>query len=507
MPNINHMFLKIINYLAILMLPFLIGSCSQKDQKLRIFTCGIRHESNTFSTFQTTDENFTVQEGSEVLKEKRWARYLEKQEVEIIPSLHAYAWPSGVVKKATFERYMNTILEKARETKNVDGVFLDMHGALHVEGYEDAQVHFIEELRKIFGDEPVFSGSFDLHGNASSDFVEHLDILTAYRTAPHRDGAETDVRAVRLLVDALREDYNPQVAQVKVPILIPGEKGITETEPLKSLYGSLPEISQKEGLLDASIFVGYAWADLPRSAMRVNVVSKNKDYLEKAQKEAEELARRLWDARKDLEFDVPVAPIDKAIQQALDAPEETVYITDSGDNTTGGAAGDNPLVLERLLAHDVKDAVVAGIVDPEAVEQSIEAGKGADIELTIGGKMDTIFGDPLDIKGTVKYISPEKENTRQRPVVVEVDGIQVVLLSVRRSFTSPADFRDVGIDPLGHKIMVVKLGYLYPKLRDISPKTIMALTPGFCYQVLTELPYKNVQRPIYPLDPGMSWSP
>jgi microcystin degradation protein MlrC len=121
--------------------------------------------------------------------------------------------------------------------------------------------------------------------------------------------------------------------------------------------------------------------------------------------------------------------------------------------------------------------------------------------------MDTIFGDPLNIKGTVKYVSPEKENTRQRPVVVEVDGIQVVLLNVRRSFTSPADFRDVGIDPLGHKIMVVKLGYLYPKLRDISPKTIMALTPGFCYQVLTELPYKNVQRPIYPLDPGMSWSP
>ncbi len=498
---------SIFHFITILLLPFLIGSCSQKDQKLRIFTCGIRHESNTFSTFQTTGENFTIEEGSEVLKGKPWAGYLEKQNVDIIPSLHAYAWPSGVVKKETFERYKNKILAKARKTKDVDGVFLDMHGALHVEGYKDAQVHFIKALREVFGDEPVFSGSFDLHGNVSSDFVKHLDILTAYRTAPHRDGAKTDVRAVRLLVNTLRKNYNPQIAQIKVPILIPGEKGITETEPLKSLYESLPEISQKKGLLDASIFVGYAWADLPRSAIRVNVVAKNRDSMEKAQKEAEKLSQRLWDIRKNLDFDVPVASIDEAIQQALDAPEETVYITDSGDNTTGGAAGDNPLVLERLLAREVEDAVVAGIVNPKAVEQCVAAGKGASVELTIGGKMDTIFGDPLKIKGTVKFISPEKKNTKQRPVVVEVDGIRVVLMNVRRSFTSPADFRDVGIDPLGHKIMVVKLGYLYPKLRDISPKTIMALTPGFCYQVLTELPYKNVQRPIYPLDPDMNWSP
>ncbi|MFP4621030.1 MAG: M81 family metallopeptidase [Bacteroidales bacterium] len=474
---------------------------------MRILTCGIRHESNTFSTFQTTEEDFTVEEGEEILQEKQWARYLQNQNVEIIPTLHAYAWPSGVVKKETFERFKNKILSKARETENIDGVFLDMHGALHVEGYDDAQVHFIKELREVLGEKPLFSGSFDLHGNVSSEFVEHLDLLTAYRTAPHRDGPETDVRAVRLLVNALRENHNPQIVQIKVPILIPGEKGITESEPLKSLYENLPEISQKEGLLDASIFVGYAWADLPRSAMRVDVVAKNKNHVDRARQEAKRMAQRLWDVRKDLDFDVPVASIDKAIEQALEAPEETVYITDSGDNTTAGAAGDNPLVLERLLANEIKDAVVGGIVDSEAVKKCETAGTGSEVELTLGGKMDTIFGEPLNIQGTVQHVTTGEKDSRERPAVIEVEGIHVVLLNVRRSFTSPEDFREVGIDPLGHKIVVVKLGYLYPKLRDIAPKTIMALTPGFCYQVVKELPYKRVQRPIYPLDPEMSWNP
>ncbi len=497
----------VLRILCVLMIGVFFWSCGSDEEKLRILTCGIRHESNTFSTFRTTGEDFTVQEGTEVLEDKQWARYLQKQDVEIIPALHAYAWPSGVVKKETFDRYKNKILTKAREAGEIDGVFLDMHGALHVEGYEDAQVDFIRELREVVGNEPVFSGSFDLHGNVTSEFIEHLDVLTAYRTAPHRDGPETDLRAVRLLVETLREGYNPQIVQIRVPILIPGEKGITETEPLKSLYGSLPKISQQEGLLDASVFVGYAWADLPRSAMRVDVVARNEEFVDKAWEEAERLAKRLWEVRRELEFDVPVAPIDEAIQQALDASEETVYITDSGDNTTAGAAGDNTLVLERLLEHGVEDAVVAGIVDPSAVKACEEAGVGEQVNMTIGGKMDTIFGQSLDIRGTVKHVTSTEEDTRERPAVVEVDGIQVVLLNVRRSFTSPEDFREVGIDPLGHKIVVVKLGYLYPKLRDIAPKTIMALTPGFCYQVITELPYENIRRPMYPLDPDMNWSP
>jgi microcystin degradation protein MlrC len=102
--------------------------------------------------------------------------------------------------------------------------------------------------------------------------------------------------------------------------------------------------------------------------------------------------------------------------------------------------------------------------------------------------------------------------TRQFPLadraaVLDWDGIWVVLVNTRRAFTSPEQFKQVGIDPLAHKIVVVKLGSLFQALRDIAPRTIMALTPGFAYQSIEKLPYKNVRRPIYPLDPNMTWSP
>jgi microcystin degradation protein MlrC len=99
-----------------------------------------------------------------------------------------------------------------------------------------------------------------------------------------------------------------------------------------------------------------------------------------------------------------------------------------------------------------------------------------------------------------------ESNPERKPVVVDVNGIWLVILNQRRSFVSPEDFKEVGIDPLGHKIVIVKLGYLFQGLRDIAPRTIMALTPGFANQVIENLSYKNVRRPIYPLDPDMSWN-
>jgi microcystin degradation protein MlrC len=152
---------------------------------------------------------------------------------------------------------------------------------------------------------------------------------------------------------------------------------------------------------------------------------------------------------------------------------------------------------------------MAGIYDPEAISACEKAGVGGQIEMEIGGKLDTVFSQPLKISGTVEFITqpPDSDNQDKKPAVVRMNGILLVILNQRRSFTTPADFTEVGIDPLDHKIVVVKLGYLFQDLRDIAPRTIMALTPGFANQVLEDLPYKHVRRPIYPLDPDMKWNP
>ncbi len=482
-------------------------SCNRKEpEKFRILTAGIKHESSTFNPYLTNTQDFDIKRGSAVLEGEEWAEYLKREGIDVIPTLHVRGGSSGLVANDTYESFRSEIIFKIRQAGTIDGIYLDMHGALHVEGYPDAQLDFIQCIRKEVGNGVLISGSFDLHGNMSSEFARSLDILTAYRTAPHVDQPQTRLRAVNLLVNALRSHWKPVVAHINVPILIPGEKGITAVEPLKSLYDHLPDIAMREGLLDASIFVGMPWTDIPRAGMSIQVVAQDKSYLNSAQNELRSLAEQLWKKRSLLQFDVPTDNIIGAVDIALKSEESTIFITDSGDNITAGAAGNNTLVLEYLISKGVRNAIVAGIVDPEAVRKCDEIGLGNEVSITIGGKIDAVFGKPLEIKGIVKMVSNYDSVTKRKPVVIELDGIDLVLLTERRSFLTPRDFEEVGLNPLDYKIVVVKLGYLFQDLRDIAPIAIMALTPGFANQQLEALPYQNLNRPIYPLDEDMKWN-
>jgi len=486
----------------------LVFSCKTEHKQKRVLTLGISHESNTFATFLTKESEFFVFRGPEVLKDQQWAEVFKKADIEVIPTLHAYAQPGGVVERQAFEHFKNEIIEGLKNAGKLDGVFMDMHGALHVEGYDDAQATLIKEIREIVGDKVLISGSFDLHGNPSPEFVENIDLLTAYRTAPHRDWAETRSRAAQMLVDALKNDWKPDIVSVVIPILVPGEKSITEVEPLHSIYAQIPNIAKTEGLIDASIFAGYCWADLPRSAMRVFVVAKDKKYNASARSEAVSLAKQIWDSRRNLEMDVPSGSVDDMIVKAGEFADTTVFISDSGDNTTAGAPGDNTQVLAALLHHKCNKALLAGIVDPEALKACIDAGIGNNITLEIGGRIDNVFGSPLKIDAKVLFISPDSLMSTNRGVaVVETEGVKTVILKTRRSFTELRDFIEAGLNPLDYKIVVVKLGYLFPELRDIAPVHLMALTSGFCNLDIPTLPYKNVHRPSYPVDADMVWEP
>jgi microcystin degradation protein MlrC len=482
--------------------------CNAEHNQKRVLTLGIGHESNTFSTVLTKESDFIILRGADVLKGEAWADVFKNADIELIPTLHAHAWPGGVVERSAYENFRNEILKDLKKAGKLDGIYMDMHGALHVEGYEDAQSDLIKEIRHLTGNEVLISGSFDLHGNLSPEFVKNIDLITAYRTAPHRDGAETKARAAQMLVDAMKFGWKPQIESVVIPILVPGEKSITEVEPLKSVYAQIPDICKIEGLIDVSIFAGYCWADLPRSAMRVFVVAKDKKYGSAAKKEAIHLAQQIWNSRRKLELDVPSGSIDEMIHKSEEYTGKTVFISDSGDNTTAGAPGDNTQVLDALLRLNSKNALVAGIVDPEALKACIDAGTGKEISLVLGGKVDNVFGKPLKINTTVLYITPDSVmKTNRGAAVIETGGVKTVILKTRRSFVEIKDFKDAGLNPLDYKIVVVKLGYLFPELRDIAPVHLMALTTGFCNLDMRSLPFKNVNRPCFPLDPDMVWEP
>jgi len=464
---------------------------------MRIAVGGIASESCTFSPLPTRRADFQVAEGEALLDQYPFlAAY---RDVTFVPLFRARAMPGGPVDADAYQGFRAAFLEQLRAGGPWDGVYLDMHGALYVRGMADAEGDWLAGVREVVGPNCLVAASYDLHGNVSQRVVEHLDLLTAYRTAPHIDGLGTRQRACDLLVDCLRRSLRPFLAFVPVPLLLTGEQTTTTSEPGASLYGQIPAVVRREGVIDASILVGYAWADEPRSGASTVALGTNRAA---AQRAAVDLAQAFWQERHGFQFAVPTGSVDECIAMALDAAQQPVFVSDAGDNVTGGGVGDVPYVLERLLAYQVRDAAYASIADAAAAVHCAEAGVGARVRLSLGGKLDPVHGASLEVEGQVSALAePERGNLQ---AVVQVSGVSVIVTAQRTAFTTMAQFRALGLDPLARQIVAIKLGYLFPELQQIARTSLLAFSPGAIDPLVERLPYRRVRRPIYPLDPDMA---
>jgi microcystin degradation protein MlrC len=290
---------------------------------------------------------------------------------------------------------------------------------------------------------------------------------------------------------------------VRLPLLVGGEAAVTEVEPARSLYARLGDLDRIPGIICSSILIGCAWTDSPFAT--VSVVLSGTDAAA-MRREASSLAAEIWRRRAQFRIDSPTAEPEEAIRQALSLPIRPVFISDSGDNPTAGAAGDSPLMLELLVRRRAPGALVAGLADPEAVSRCFAAGIGATAELHLGGKLDAVFARPYACSARVVRLV-EAASSQGRRALVETGGVHVVLQTRRRPFTELADFSSMDIVPGRYQVIVVKLGYLFPELRDYAPHHIMALTPGFGDQRLDRLPYRHLSRPVYPLEASTQWDP
>jgi microcystin degradation protein MlrC len=290
---------------------------------------------------------------------------------------------------------------------------------------------------------------------------------------------------------------------VKLPLILAGEAAVTDVEPARSLYARLATIAQTPGLLDASLLIGCAWTDSPYTAVSAIVVAASDAAL--AQQHAIHLAEAVWERRDQFGYMVEALDVDEAISQALRSPTRPVYISDSGDNVTAGAPGDSPLLVTRLLAAGATDALVAGLVDPEAVRACAAAGVGDTVQLRIGATLDPRSGPPLACDAVVERLDGSPASREATTAVVRVGGVRMILTGERRAFTERSAIAAAGVDPQAQQLVVVKLGYLFPDLAAHAARTILALTPGATALRLETLPYRQLPRPIFPLDPQAEW--
>jgi microcystin degradation protein MlrC len=356
----------------------------------------------------------------------------------------------------------------------LDAVYLDMHGAMVVKGLDDAEADWFAATRDVVGAACLIGVSFDLHANLTALACEIIDLASAFRTAPHVDELETRQKTVAMLVDGVGLGRRPAISHVRVPLRLSGEQSSTVVEPAASLYATLPEVDAQAEILDASLFMGYPWAEGDRVGASVAVTAFDDAIGRDA---ATKIADALWRVRDDFGFGVPFGSMNWCIETALASSEPCVFISDSGDNPTAGAPGDVPLALRCLLAQRVKSAVVASIADPLAVSMAFAAGIGRRITVDLGGKLDAVTEPPLRVEAIVRYLQPN-DTMGGDIAVLFVQGISVIVTSRRRPFHFIAHMQELGVDPLAHKIVVVKIGYLEPDLAAHAPLALLALTPG-----------------------------
>ena len=500
------------NKLKLLLLIICTTVSCNSIEKPRIGIAGIWIESSSFSPSRTTISDFKIKKNNEIFSSYTFFDESYKDKANWFPTMRARALPGGVVTKESYELMVNEIIERTKKTLPLDGLFFDIHGAMNVEGMDDPEGDFIERIREVIGSKTLISTSMDSHGNVSKKLATNSDLITCYRMAPHEDAMESKQRALDNLIERLvsgkgKPKYK---AWIPVPILLTGEKTSTRVNPGKKLYSKVDPMTKKNGVIDAAIWVGYAWGDAPRNHAVVMTYGDDKREVIES---AEELANDFWNFRHEFEFVAPTTTLDIAFDNAFDYIKKRLdfkpfIISDMGDNPTAGGAGDVTWTLDKILKmdqlkkNDSPELIYASIPGPDLISKAFEAGIGNNVSGFVGAMIDDRYSPPIEINGIVHSLKRGDLNA-ELEAVVKVNNNYIIVTNKRKPYHYISDFTELNLEPDSTGILVVKIGYLVPELYDIRGDWIMALTPGGVDQDLDRLGYKKIRRPMYPLDKDM----
>lgn len=468
---------------------------------MRIAYGGIHTECSTWNPVLNYADDFRIVRGDEMAANPYFA-FLQDYDAEFLPTFHARAIAGGPVARVTYDAFKQEFLSRLQAHLPVDGVYLAMHGAVYVEGMEDAEGDWISATRELVGAACPITVSYDLHGNVTQRIIDAIDMFSTYRTAPHIDVEETMRRSVSMLVKSLQTGVKPGVVWAPIPVVLPGERTSTEDEPAKSLYASLPGINQLETIWDASLMVGYVWADEPRATAAAIMTGTDINVLSA---QAESLAQAYWQARDKFVFGCTTGSTEECVRMAIASETAPVILADSGDNPTGGGVGDRADMLAELIRQDAQDVIVAGITDKPATQAAFAAGPGARLQLTIGATLDP-SGGKASGEFEVIHLSDDARSLAKQ-ALLKIGGIRVVVADRRRPYHNLADFALLGLDPAAAKIVVVKSGYLSPELAPLANPNLMALSEGVVDQYVERLERKRKLQPAYPFDTDFDFQP
>ena len=493
---------------------------------MRLLIAMMKHETNTFSPVPTPLARFGNGPGP-LYGEAAIAAYrgtgtglgayldlAEREGAEVALPIAASAPPSGPVEDAAYTEITDRICEAAAEG-GFDGIMLDLHGAMVTQSLEDGEGQFLKRLRAIVPNTPI-AVSLDMHANLYDEIVANATVVTGYRTYPHIDTYETARLAGEILLRAMRGEVRPVMAWGNVPMLPHVMRQGTDDHPNKELQHRCAAMND-EGALAASLFTGFPHADIANAGLSAVVVTDGDREL--SERLRDELLDRAWVEREA--FVYKIEPLEQSVARARAMPppapgEGPIVLLDHYDNCASGGTMDTTAVLAEIMRLGLEGVAAFAIYDPEAVQQAIAAGIGAQVALSIGGKIavPAIPADspPLAVRGTVKTISNGHYRNRGpmargvqmdmgAAVVLDTGAVEIVLIS---RHVEPSDLNcllALGIDPMQKRYVMLKSRIHWRAgLGKLASAVVECAGVGVCTSDYAQLRFKKVRRPIYPLD-------
>lgn len=463
---------------------------------------GFHIESSSYNPSRSTEDDFEIYRGAELFSHSAFS-LTSDYDGEFTPVFYAHALPGAPIDAGTYAGFKEETLTRLREVLPLDGVYLALHGAAFVAGMDDAEGDFVAAIRAVVGPDCPISVSYDLHGNVSQRVIDSIDMFSAYRTAPHIDVIETHHRALSMLMRAIETGVRPKLCWAPIPVSLPGERTSTEDEPARGLYAKIPAMEDLDGVWDLSLMVGYVWVDEPRVTAAAIVTGVDEIAMTRL---ATQMAQDYWDARDRFDFGTTTGSVNECIDLAMLAGPTPVLLADSGDNPTGGGAGDRVDLLRALIKKGAQNTLLAGIADLPATEAAFASAVGETVSLRIGGTYDNLTTTPLELEAEVVALV-DGDSGPDRQAVLRKGGITFVLTARRRPFHNLSDFTALGLDPGRAQIVVVKSGYLSPEMKALAKRSVMALSPGIVDQAVERLPRDRTPRPMFPFDRDFDFEP
>jgi microcystin degradation protein MlrC len=499
---------------------------------MRVAVGGLRHETNTFAPSKADAEAFSTRsaepsplEGADLLERLRGANIpvqgaldaLAALGHQAVPLLWAAASPSAHVTEDAFERLIGRLVQTLRQALPVDGVLLDLHGAMVCEHLDDGEGEILRRVRAVVGPDVPIAVSLDLHANVTRQMVELADVITIFRTYPHVDSAETGARAARWLDHMLRSGRRLHKRHVAFDYLTSLPSQCTLVEPAAGLYAQLQALEAASPSLSLDWAMGFAMADTPEAGMALVVYGEDAGQTERV---CAQMAQAI--AAAEARFALQVWPAEQAIAQArargrVGAP---VVLADAQDNPGAGGDGDTTGLLQALVDLAPPHAVLGLLIDPDAAAQAHALGAGAVAEFALGARTSPMSPPPVRGRFVVRQLGDGKVDCTgpmfagwklqlgPMACLQHLDsGVQVVLASNKFQAADQALLRHVGVEPQAQALLALKSSVHFRNdFQALASDILIVQSPGPCTLDPVALPWQRL-RPhvrLRPLGPTLA---